>query len=82
MYCFALIGDMLVQKMATYYLEDPFWYEVSFPYYWYPAKGVFLCASMFMIIAVSAERHRAICYPFTTPQVSKFYFSFKIHISR
>ena len=78
----ALIGDMLVQKMATYYLEDPFWYEVSFPYYWYPAKGVFLCASMFMIIAVSAERHRAICYPFTTPQVSQFYFNPEMHICK
>ena len=67
----ALIGDMLVQKMATYYLKDPIWYAMLFPYYWHPAKGIFLSASMFMIIAVSAERYRAICYPFTTPQVSK-----------
>ena len=66
----ALIVDMMVQKFSTYYLKDPEWYNVSFPSFWHPARGIFLSTTIFMVVAVSAERFRAICYPFTKRQVS------------
>ena len=66
-----LIMDMMVQKYVTYYLDNQLWYSLSFPYFWHPMKGILLSASIFIIIAVSAERFRAICYPFTKRQVSR-----------
>ena len=64
-----LIVDMMVQKFVTYYLDNQLWYNLSFPYFWHPMKGIILSASIFIIVAVSAERFRAICYPFTKRQV-------------
>jgi len=40
-------------------------YRVSFPYLLHPYKSIFLSASIFMVVAISAERHRAICSPLT-----------------
>lgn len=44
---------------------EPVWYRVSFPFVFHPIKSIFLVASIFMVVAVSAERHRAICSPLT-----------------
>lgn len=46
-------------------MAEPYWYCVSFPYVLHPYKGIFLTASIFMVVAISAERHRAICSPLT-----------------
>ena len=43
---------------------EPLWYRLSFPYL-HPFKGFCLSASIFMVVAISAERHRAICSPLT-----------------
>ena len=65
-----LILDMVIQKCVAYYFEEPMWYRRLYPYVLHPIKGVLLNSSMFMIVAVSAERFRAICYPFSDNQVS------------
>ena len=65
----ALIADMVVQKCIAYHFDEPLWFRVSYPYFWHPIKGIFLSATIFMVIAVSAERFRAICYPFSERHV-------------
>ena len=67
-----LIVDMVIQKCFAYYFEEPMWYRTLYPYVLHPIKGIFLNASIFMVVAVSAERFRAICYPFSNNQVSEF----------
>ena len=64
-----LIVDMMIQKLATYHFDYPLWYNLSYPYFWYPLKGILLSANIFMTVAVSAERFRAICHPFSKRQV-------------
>ena len=66
----ALIVDMVVQKCIAYHFDEPLWFRLSYPYLWHPIKGIFLSATIFMVIAVSAERFRAICYPFSDRHVS------------
>ena len=66
----ALIVDMMADKLLSYYFEDPIWFNVTYPFFWHPIKGVCLIATTFMIVAVSIERYRAICHPFATRQVS------------
>ena len=46
-------------------LPEPYWYRISFPYVLHPFKGLFIASSIFMVVAISAERHRAICSPLT-----------------
>ena len=77
----ALIVDMVVQKSIVYHFwyafdYEPLWFRTSYPFFWHPIKGIFLSASIFMVIAVSAERFRAICYPFSERHVRKSPFLF------
>lgn len=46
-------------------MDEPLWYRVSFPYILHPLKWICMSASIFMVVAISAERHRAICSPLT-----------------
>ena len=55
--------------LITFYIVDssvavwthsesyPFWYRVSFPYFWHPGKAITLSSSIFMVVAISAERY-------------------------
>ena len=72
-----LVGVMVVDKCVAYHylkynMVEPLWFRLSYPYFWHPIKGIFLCATILMVVAVSAERFRAICYPFSYRHVSKF----------
>ena len=72
-----LVVVMVVDKCVAYHylkynMVEPLWFRLSYPYFWHPIKGIFLCATIFMVVAVSAERFRAICYPFSYRHVSKF----------
>ena len=51
-------------------MSPPEWYNKTFPYIWHPLKGMSLSATIFMVIAVSAERFRAVCYPMSRHHVS------------
>lgn len=46
-------------------LGEPLWYRLSFPYILWPLKWVFMSCTIFMVVAISAERYRAICSPLT-----------------
>ena len=51
-------------------MSPPDWYNKTFPYIWHPLKGMSLSATIFMVIAVSAERFRAVCHPMSRHHVS------------
>jgi len=36
---------------------------MAFPLFLYPGRHIALSCSVFMVVAISAERHKAICYP-------------------
>ena len=46
-------------------IAEPLWYRTTYPYFLWPMNGMFFAATVFMIVAISAERHRAICSPLT-----------------
>ena len=46
-------------------LPEPLWYRVTFPYVLHPFKWFSISSSIFMVVAISGERHRAICSPLT-----------------
>ncbi len=50
--------------------EEPLWFKLSYPYLWHPLKGMVHSATIFMIVAVSAERFRAVCHPLARRQVN------------
>ena len=69
-----LIVDSFVQKSIIPHFTnkspaDPLWFKVSFPYIWHPFKGVIVTITIYMIVAVSAERFRAVCYPLSKRHV-------------
>ena len=51
-------------------MKPPEWYNKTYPYVWHPIKGISLSATIFMVVAVSAERFRAVCHPFSRHHVS------------
>ena len=42
---------------------EPYWYRMLYPYMLHPLKNIALTSSIFMVVAISAERHRAIVDP-------------------
>ena len=65
-----LILDTLWQKsVVQHFMKPPEWYNKTYPYVWHPIKGISLSATIFMVVAVSAERFRAVCHPFSRHHV-------------
>jgi hypothetical protein len=62
---------MLIQKsiVGNFLMEEPHWFKMSYPYFWHPIKGMVKNGTIFMVVAVSAERYRAICHPLRKRQV-------------
>ena len=65
-----LILDMMAERSLVYHFEEPVWYKTIYPYFWHPIKGIFLSATIFTVVAVSAERYRAVCHPLSRRHVS------------
>ena len=66
---------MLIQKTIIPYLtslspRDPDWYKISYPYFWHPFKGIIVAITIYLMVAISAERYRAVCYPLSRRHVS------------
>ena len=40
-----------------------FRYRLAYPYFLHPAKGMIRTSTIYMVVAISAERYKAICYP-------------------
>lgn len=43
--------------------SEPAWYQVAYPYVVHPFRNMTLTASIFMVVAISVERYKAICHP-------------------
>jgi len=41
----------------------PNWYQQIFPLFLHPVKSACVSGCVYMVVAVAANRHRAICYP-------------------
>ena len=83
-----LIIELVVEKTVMYHYQliygtEPQWYTQSYPYFWHPIKGIFMSATIFMVVAVSADRFRAICYPLTKKHVRfhTFYLNIEVGIA-
>ncbi len=64
--------DSIVQKaiIGTFVVEEPLWFKKSYPFFWHPVKGMIQSGAIFMVVAVSAERFRAVCHPLSKRQVN------------
>ena len=61
--CILIAFYIVDSSVAVWTNSDrlPFWYRVSFPYFWHPGKAITLSSSIFMVVAISAERY-VLCY--------------------
>ena len=70
-----LLLDVLIEKtIIPYYTSlspiEPEWYKISYPYFWHPFKGIIATVAIYLMVAISAERYRAVCYPLSRRHVS------------
>ncbi len=49
--------------VQTFMSEAPYWYRLAYPYFYHPLKRTVQTASIYMVVAISAERCKAVCYP-------------------
>ena len=71
-----LIIDAIVQRSIIPYFtgispNEPDWFIMMYPYFWYPFRGIIVTVTIYMMLAISAERFRAVCYPLSKRHVSK-----------
>ncbi|TRY76504.1 hypothetical protein TCAL_15980 [Tigriopus californicus] len=53
--------------------QEPFWYRLLYPYFIHPIRNMTLSGSIFMVVAISAERYKAICQTFAyRPSSTKY----------
>ena len=69
------IVDSLIQKSILPYFtaispREPKWFMSSFPYFWHPIKGMIRTITIYMMVVISAERYRTVCYPLCKRHVS------------
>ena len=70
-----LIVDSFIQKSLLPYFTsysplEPDWFKISHPFFWHPFKGIIVTVTIYLMVAISAERFRAVCYPLSKRQVS------------
>ena len=59
-----IIFTMLEKAIFGCFLKHtPAWFVQSYPLFWHPVKGMIHTAAIYMVVAVSAERFRAMCFP-------------------
>ena len=78
-----LVIDAIVQRSIIPYFTsisptEPNWFIMMYPYFWYPFRGIIVTVTIYMMLAISAERFRAVCYPLSKRHVSKSYMKKKI----
>ncbi|CAB4056180.1 unnamed protein product [Lepeophtheirus salmonis] len=59
----------------------PFWYRIGYPYFFHPTKGMIQTGSIFMVVAISAERYKAVCHPLSHRHAPSKFILFVIFIS-
>jgi hypothetical protein len=59
-----LVLVFLIESLTTIVGgEMPQWYVLIYPYVLHPGKAISLSSTVFMVVAVAADRQRAICHP-------------------
>ena len=77
-----IIYYIIEKAIVDTFSETPlWWYEVSFPYFLYPIRSMVETVTVFMVVAISAERFRAICYPLSHRHSAIRYIVFVIFLS-
>ena len=70
-----IIDSFIERSILPYFAEgspiEPVWFRATFPYIWHPFKGIINTLTIYMMLAISAERFRAVCYPLSKRHVSK-----------
>lgn len=62
-------------------LQEPLWYRVAYPHFLHPVSSVIETLTIFMIVGISAERHRAICHPLSQRQKPSKFIAYVIWLS-
>ena len=57
---FTLVEKAIIGSFLSY---QPAWFINCYPLLWHPVKGMIHTAAIYMVVAVSAERFRAMCFP-------------------
>ena len=72
--CLLIIDSCITKSILPNWANtdgiEPYWFRVSFPAFWHPFKGIIVTITIYMVVAVSAERFRAVCYPLSKRHVS------------
>ena len=81
------IVDCLIEKsIIPYFTEispkEPIWYKITFPYFWHPMKGIIRTITIYMMVVISAERYRTVCFPLCKRHVRKLIIIILITINR
>ena len=60
-----LLVDLVMESTFNIFLggKQPLWYIYAFSHILYPLKGMVQTATIYMVVAVSAERYKAVCNP-------------------
>ena len=59
-----MILDLMVESAIIVFLDrKPFIYNYLYPTVIHPAKGIFQALTIYMVVAISAERYKAVCHP-------------------
>ena len=56
--------------VETFCPEEPLWYRLTYPHLFHPMNGIIESLSIFLVVAISAERYRAICRPLSKLRIS------------
>ena len=74
--CLLIVDSFIQNSILPYFTSisplEPTWFKVTYPYLWYPFKGIVVTVTMYMMVAISAERFRAVCYPLSKRHVGSF----------
>lgn len=67
---FLLILDVVLEMsfIGIFMSEEPHWFRVSYPYLLHPLRGFIQTTAIYMVVAVSSERFKAVCYPLSHRQ--------------
>ena len=58
-----MIIDLMMESTISFLPELPFVYNYFYPFVIHPAKGIVQALTIYMVVAVSAERYKAVCHP-------------------
>ena len=60
-----MIIDLMIESGISLFgnSDKPFVYKYLYPSIIHPAKGIIQALTIYMVVAVSAERYKAVCHP-------------------